>query len=89
MIYLIGIIVALIGYALFQRSKRRSAEALNTNLETKEQVLDIQKDVEKNNAEIEAEKQKQADLQKKADEEKAKDVSKEDLVDFFNNKSNK
>lgn len=89
MIYLIGIIAVLSGLFLFERSKRRSAEAINTNLETKEKVNDIQKDVDINNAEIEVEKQKQADAQKKADEEKAKNVSKDDLLDFFNDKSNK
>lgn len=86
MIYLIAVIVALLGFVYFEYSKRKSAEALNTNLETKEKVDNIQKGVDVDDAKIEAEKQKQADIQKAADEEKAKDVTQKDVTDFFNNR---
>lgn len=81
---LVVLVLGLFGWLLYERSKKQSAEALNSNLDTKQQVLDVQKDVEKNNGLIEAEKQKQDDLNKKLEEEKAKDVSKDDLLDFFN-----
>ncbi len=87
--YILGLIgvagMAFVGY-LWERSKRRSAEALNDNLETKEHILDLQKDVVKNEALIEASKEKQDEIKRKLEEEKAKDVSKDDLLDFFNRK---
>lgn len=88
MIYLVVVIGALTGLFLFERSKRRTAEALNTNNKTKEEVADIQKNVDVNNAEIKAEEQKRADAQKAADEEKAKNATNDDLIDFFNKPSN-
>ena len=87
----LGLIAALIiavGFAYYQYKKRQSAEALNDNLETKEKVNDIQKDIDKNDALINAEKEKREELERKAEEEKNKDVSKDDLLDFFN-KDNK
>ena len=81
---LVIVIGTLTGLYLYERSKRRSAEALNTNIQTKEQVDSIQKNVDVNDANIKVEEQKQADAKKAADEEKAKDVSKDDLLDFFN-----
>jgi hypothetical protein len=40
---LIGAVVTLAGYSWFQKSKRKSAEALNDNLETKEKLVELDK----------------------------------------------
>jgi len=85
---LITLVLLLGGGLWYEFRKRKSAEALNDNIETKEKIDEAQKDIIKNEALIEASKQKQDEIQKKLDEEKNKDVSKDDLLDFFN-KSNK
>lgn len=87
--YILGLIgvavMAVVGY-LYERSKRRSAEALNDNLGTKEHILDIQKDVIRDQALIDSETIKQNEIKAKLEEDKKKDVSKDDLLDFFNRK---
>ena len=84
--YLIGIIVALIGAVLFQSSKKKSAEALLENQSTKETLAALDKDEQKNKGLIEAEAQKQADAKSDAESEKAKNVTNQDIIDFFNNR---
>lgn len=86
---LILVVVGLVGWLLYERSKRRSSEALNDNIETKEKVNEIQKDIIKNEALIEVEKEKQDELKKNLEKEKSKDVSNDDLIDFFNNSDKK
>lgn len=83
-IALAGLVVVLIGVLLYERSKRRSAEALNDNIETKEKIDEVQRDVIKNEALMEAERLKRDEINKKLEEDKKKDVSKDDLLDFFN-----
>lgn len=82
--YLLAAIAALGAWLYFEHSTRKHAEALNDNLETKEKVDAVNKDVIKNEALIEAEKQKQDELNKNLEEEKKKEVSKDELLDFFN-----
>lgn len=84
MVILIAAFSTLIGWLLYERSKRKSAEALNDNIKTKEEVLEIQKDVVKNEGLIDAERIKREEMIKKLEEEKNKDVSNKDLLDFFN-----
>ena len=84
--YLIGIIVALIGAVLFQSSKKKSTEALLENQSTKETLAALDKDEQKNKGLIEAEAQKQADAKSDAESEKAKNVTNQDIIDFFNNR---
>jgi len=78
--YLIGLIVLLLGGLLFERSKRKSAENTLENLETKKQILEVEKNVSKNNGLIEAEKEKREEIKN----EKSK-KSLDDLARFFNN----
>lgn len=83
----LGIAVAgLTVWLLYEKNKRESAEALNDNLETKEKVDAINKDVIKNEALIAAEEEKRKEIEKKLEEEKNKDVSKDDLTKFFNDR---
>jgi hypothetical protein len=79
-----GVIVALVLWLWHERSQRRSAEALNDNAKTKEQVDNVQKEVVKNEAEIKVEEEKREELKKKLEDEKSKDPSKDEILDFFN-----
>jgi len=87
-----GLVVVVAGLAtwlLYEKNKRKSAEALNDNAETKEKVLEIEKEVIKNEALNEAEEEKRKTLKDSLEEEKKKDVSEENILDFFNRKSDK
>ena len=81
----LGTALALVtGLFLFERSKRKSAEALNDNLETKEKVNSIEAEIRKNHAILgveEADRKKQKELIEKNATEKLSD---EDLADFLN-----
>lgn len=76
---LVALIVGLVGAFLFQRSKAKSAEALNDNLEIKENLLEKQKEVVKNQGLIEAEEQKREEI--KNDE---KNPTLIDIADYIN-----
>jgi len=76
---LLALIVGLMGALFFQRSKTKSAEAINNNLEVKEKLLEKQKEVVKNQGLIEAEEQKREEI--KADE---KNPTLIDIADYIN-----
>ena len=79
--YLIGLIVALIGGLLYERSKRKTAEGSLDNLETKKEVLELEKQESKNSGLIEAEKEKREEIK---NEESKKSL--DDLARFFNDR---
>jgi len=79
--YLIGLIVALIGGLLYERSKRKTAESSLDNLETKKQVLELEKQESKNSGLIEAEKEKREEIK---NEQSKKSL--DDLARFFNDR---
>jgi|LakMenEpi12Oct12_1017442.scaffolds.fasta_scaffold22998_1 hypothetical protein len=79
--YLVGLIVLLLGGLFFEKSKRKSAEGTLENLETKKQILEVEKNVSKNNGLIEAEKEKREEIKN----EKSK-KSLDDLARFFNDR---
>lgn len=76
---LLALIVGLFGAFLFQRSKTKSSEALNDNLEVKEKLLEKQKEIVKNQGLIEAEEQKREEI--KNDE---KNPTLIDIADYIN-----
>lgn len=81
--YLIGIIVALLGAFFYQRNKTNTAEARNDNLEVKEKLNDINKDISKNEGSLDSEELKQEDIKKEL--EKASVVETiGNIIDFFN-----
>lgn len=82
-------IVGLVGWLLYERNKRKSAEALNDNIETKEKVLNIEKDIKKNEGLIEAEEAKRESLKETLDKAKNEEVSTDNILEFFNRKSDK
>jgi hypothetical protein len=77
--YLIGIVVGLMGLLFYERSKRKSAEGSLDNLETKKEVLEVEKNLSKNEGLIEAEKEKREEIK---NEESKKSL--DDLARFFN-----
>jgi hypothetical protein len=79
--YLIGLLIALVGGLLYERSKRKSAESSLENLETKKQILNLEKQESKNKGLIEAEKEKREEI--KNDKPKK---SLDDLARFFNDR---
>jgi hypothetical protein len=79
--YLIGLIVALIGGLLYERSKRKTAESSLDNLETKKQVLELEKQESKNSGLIDAEKEKREEIK---NEQSKKSL--DDLARFFNDR---
>lgn len=86
---LAGIVIALVGWLLYERNKRRSAEALNDNQESKEKVTEIQKEIVKNEARNEVEEEKRESLKETLDKAKNEEVSTDNILDFFNRKSDK
>ena len=76
---LVALIVGLVGAFLFQRSKTKSAEAINDNLEIKEDLLEKKKEIIKNQGLIEAEEQKREEI--KNDE---KNPTLIDIADYIN-----
>ncbi len=86
--YLIGIIVAILGGFLYQKSKRETAEARNENLEVKEELLKTDSKIADNNAELKVEENNQSELKKKL-EEIPLDSTISNIVDFLNNRNKK
>jgi hypothetical protein len=87
--YLIGIIMALVGGFFYQKSKRNTAEARNENLETKEKLNDINKDISKNEGQLESEEQKQSNLKKELENVGITQDTVSNIVDFLNSRSKK
>jgi ABC-type phosphate transport system auxiliary subunit len=81
--YIVGAFGILLGMLFYERTKRKSAEALNDNLETKEAVLKKQAEIEKNNAGL---SQEELNRKKILEDQKGKneDLSISNIVDFFN-----
>lgn len=84
--YLVGAVGVLLGAFFFERSKAKSAEALNENIETKEEVQKLQAIKDVNNASIQSEEQKREDIAKQSSDEKSKPTSSTELLDFLNRK---
>lgn len=66
---LLLVIGGLIGAFFYQRSKRRSAEALNENVETKEKLLNLDKEKNTNDANLLLENERRNDLRKQLEED--------------------
>jgi len=84
MAYLLSIIGALIGGLFFYRTKAKSAEALNENVETKSAVNEIQAGINKDEARIAVEQSNIKDQQEKLADSKKEKLDDKSLVDFFN-----
>lgn len=80
--YLIGLLVAAIGYGIFQSKKRQSAESLLQNQDVKEKVTDLQAQSNMIHADLKVEESKREEYAK----ETPKPVIDSELLDFFNSK---
>lgn len=88
-IYAIGsaLLLFLTGLFIYEKARRRNAEALNTNIDIKKQVNDLNKDVSKNEGLLAAEEEKRKQIEEKLKKDKDADISKDELADFFNKPS--
>lgn len=80
---LLGLIGVLAGWLFFERNRRKSAEALNTNLETKEELVKKDQVIATNNGALATEEAKREDIAKNMEEGKKND-SIADVLDFLN-----
>ena len=69
---------------LFFLKKNKAVEAQAENLETKEKVNEVQKEVVKNEALIDAEAIKREDLKTEMERKTRETLTEQDIVDFFN-----
>lgn len=81
--YVVGFFGLLAGWLFIERGKRKTAEALNENVEVKEEVQKIQGEILKNDVVIASEEAKRTEISEKADDEKNKPVTPDELLDFF------
>lgn len=81
---LIAIIVMLFGGLVYTNQKRKSAEALNENLETKEQILEKEKLVNRFRAEAGMEEVKREHLKDWMEKETGRELGMDELEGFFN-----
>lgn len=81
---IILIIGSLIGLVIYQRNKAKSAEALADNLKANEKLNDLNKDIIKNKALMEAEEEKRKAIENEANEKKKQKLSLQDISDMFN-----
>ena len=65
------LLLIMTGAFLFERSKRKSAEAIADNKETLDKLNDLNKEIKKNEAALEAEEEKRNEIKKEVEDEKA------------------
>lgn len=75
--YIVPVIIVLTGILFYERSRRKNAEALNDNLETKEKILDLEKQKVPIDFKLLEEKKKELE------DLLSKEVSNEELEKFF------
>lgn len=68
----------------FLLKKDNSSKAREENLETKEKLLEIEKEIAKLDISIESEESKRSELKKETVEKTNEALSPEDIADFFN-----
>jgi len=85
--FLLGLIAVLGGLFVYERGKRKTAESLNTNLESKEKVQQEQAKIDKVDALLAAEEAKREELKAELQNQLGKKLN-EDLAKFFNDRLN-
>lgn len=81
--YLLGVIAGLVGLLFYTRGKQKTAEAVNENVEVKEEVQKTQAKIDLASATIKAEEDKRKEITHVATEEKYKPITDADVLDFF------
>lgn len=69
------------GAFLYEKSKKDTAEAINAEADTKDKVAELQKNVDVNDAKLQSEEEKRAEIKKEADAAKS---NTDDPTDFLN-----
>lgn len=82
--YIVAAFSLILGMLFYERSRRKSAEALNDNAETLEKVLEKEESIMKNNASLEVEEEFRKKEEQSLENKKNEDLSTSNLVDFFN-----
>lgn len=82
---LLGAIGFVFGLLLIEVGKRKSAEALNENLETKKEIQEMQAQIDLNDAQLQVEEQKRKELEEQR-KNLSKKVDSEELSKFFNDR---
>lgn len=77
-------VVGLLGFVFYYKTGKDKAVALNQNLETKKEVLEIDKKIDKIENDVKSEEEKIEEVKKEVVDEKAKDVTVDNMLDFFN-----
>ena len=85
--YLVGLIAVLAGLFVYERGKRKAAESLNTNLETKEKVQQEQAKMDKVDAQLSVEEAKRAELEAELQKQLNRPLN-ENRAKFFNDRLN-
>lgn len=84
-----GIIISLLGALFFQKSKKDSAEALLTNLDTKNKLNELDKTISQNDGQLASEELKRQQLEQELEKKKNETPSIDDLNKFLNKPGNK
>lgn len=86
--YLISLILLLFGGLVLQTKKKNIAEARNDNLETKEKLNDVNKNISQNQGQIESEEDKQKEILKEIENGKNSNdqANPDNLLDYFRNR---
>ena len=82
--YIIGIILSLVGYIIYSDTKRKSAESLIENLDTKKLLNESEREIAKNQGLAEAEEERRKEILKDLEHNKAEGDDLEKLRDDFN-----
>lgn len=73
--YVVGLIVGLVGWLFYERSKRKSAEGVIENLETHKKTLELDKEATKNTGLLEAEEAKREEIKNDKDKKSLSDIA--------------
>jgi hypothetical protein len=73
--YLIGLVAILLGGLLFERSRRKSAEGVLENLDTKKELLKQETQAAKNQGLLEAEEEKRKEIKSNEDKKSLDDIA--------------
>lgn len=82
---LAALLFIMTGAFLYQRSRANSAEAVADNQEMLEKLNEGNKEIAKNDGQLESEEAKREEIRKETDAKKA-DAPNTDDADFFNNR---
>jgi hypothetical protein len=83
--YLVAAILGLLGLLFFSNSKRKSAEALNTNLGEKEKILTQNSDIAQDQAKLQEQAAERALIEQNTKAQESTQDNVQDLTNFLNN----